>query len=74
MSEEYTQSREVGKQVGKICYNIINFTSNYFDIAYKSVSAGFESFLKEAEPAVKNFSKKNQDLNSCVDEELKKRT
>ena len=72
MSENYTQSREVGKQIGKFCSKIINVTGSYLNIAYNSVSAGYDEFRKETGDSVKNFSNK-EDINVCVDKELKEK-
>lgn len=72
MPENYTQSKEVGKQIGKFCSKIINATGSYLNIAYSSVSAGYEEFRKETSDSVKNFSNK-KDMNTCVEEELKEK-
>ena len=64
-------AREVGKQIGKVFSKLINVTSNYCNFAVNSVTSAYKGFTEEAKKSTLSKKDSKEDINACVESELK---
>ena len=69
MANEYTKSRDLGKDMGKFCSKILVATGHYYNIAFSSISSAYKGFTEETAKSLNSFKSENS-LDECVDVEL----
>jgi len=65
------KSKEVGKQIGKVFSKLINVTSAYCNFAVNSITSAYEGFTEEATKSTLSKKDSREDINACVESELK---
>lgn len=69
MTDEYSRSRDLGKDMGRLCSKILITTGRYYSIALSSITSAYNGFTEETEIAL-NSLKSTNTLDECVDVEL----